>query len=207
MCCRYYIRNMDPAFAGILKQTEESPLFARFQKRYPAPLTREGEVRPRDLAPVLATDRQRKPALFPMIWGFTLRGRGSPLVNARVETASQKPSFREAWQRHRCVIPASWYFEWQQLPSEDGKGLKKVKYAVQPRDAELLFLCGLYRIEEGLPVFVVLTREPSPELAFLHDRMPLMLGREWIRAWIDPNTDPAALLPRALTDMRVEKAE
>ncbi|MFR7618630.1 MAG: SOS response-associated peptidase family protein [Subdoligranulum sp.] len=46
-----------------------------------------------------------------MKWGFQIRGR-SLIVNARTETAAEKPTFREAWEKRRCIIPASWYFEW-----------------------------------------------------------------------------------------------
>ena len=61
------------------------------------------------------------------------------------------------------------------------------------------------RIEEGLPVFVVLTREPGDGISFIHDRMPLILPEECVGDWIRPDADPSALLERALTDMIFEK--
>ena len=63
----------------------------------------------------------------------------------------------------------------------------------------------LYRIEEGFPVFTVLTREPSAELRRIHDRMPLILPKEKIDAWVRPDTKPETLLTYALTDMIFEK--
>ena len=71
----------------------------------------------------------------------------------------------------------------------------------------MTWLCGLYRIEEGLPVFVILTREPGESIRFIHDRMPLILPENSIGDWIRPDTRPEDLLGDALTDMIFEKAE
>ena len=71
----------------------------------------------------------------------------------------------------------------------------------------MTWLCGLYRIEEGLPVFVILTREPGGELRFLHDRMPVIMPEHLVNDWICPDVKPEDLLPRALTEMMFEKAE
>ena len=206
MCCRFFIGEFDPELAPVLKAALNSPLLPRFQKAHPAPLVQAGEVRPKDLVAAVASDRQRKPAVFPMVWGFTIPGRSAPLVNARVETASEKASFRESWRQHRCAVPASWYFEWQHLPTRDGRKTVSVKYAIQPREASVTWLCGLYRIEDGLPYFVILTREPSPDVAHIHDRMPLILPREAVREWINPDIDPAEVLPLAATSLAAEPA-
>jgi putative SOS response-associated peptidase YedK len=79
------------------------------------------------------------------------------------------------------------------------------RYKIRPRGQEVTWLCGLYRIEEGLPVFVVLTRESGEEISFIHDRMPLILPGELVGDWIRPDADPSSLLERALTDMIFEK--
>ena len=207
MCCRFFIGESDPELAPVLDAAQRSPLLPRFRKAHPAPLVRAGEVRPADLVAAVASDRRRKAAVFPMVWGFTIPGRSAPLVNARVETAAEKPSFRDAWQSHRCAIPASWYYEWQHLPSPDGKRTISAKYAIQPQNASVTWLCGLYRIENGFPVFVILTREPSPDIVHIHDRMPLMLPGSSVRDWINPDIDPAAILPLAVTRLTAERAE
>ena len=207
MCCRFYIKENDPDFAPIVNGAETSGLYPRIQKAHPAPLVRAGEVRPMDVAAVLAMDKQQKLTLFPMIWGFASPGRKAPIINARSETAAEKPTFREAWEKHRCVVPASWYFEWQHLPSEDGRSTVRTKYAIRSKDANITYLCGLYRIENGLPVFVILTKEPSKDVAHIHDRMPLILPRKAIRHWINPEIKPAELLPYAVCNFITEKAE
>ena len=70
----------------------------------------------------------------------------------------------------------------------------------------MTWLAGLYRIENGLPVFVVLTREPAEELRFIHDRMPLILPEQLVDEWIRPGAKPEELVKEALTDMIFEKA-
>ena len=62
-------------------------------------------------------------------------------------------------------------------------------------------LCGLYKMVEDLPYFVILTRPPTTELARIHDRMPLILPENRIDDWIDPEKDPRKLLKDAVTDL------
>lgn len=156
------------------------------------------DIRPTDLAPVIAPDRNGQPAIFPMQWGYNAR---SLLINARVETAAEKPTFREDWIRHRCIIPASGYYEWEHLSAPDSKSKTGDKYAIHPMHSTMTWLCGLYRIEAGLPHFVVLTREPADSIRFIHDRMPLLLSEEHLFSWLAPTTNPADILPHAITDM------
>ena len=156
------------------------------------------DIRPTDLAPVIAPDRNGQPAIFPMQWGYNAR---SLLINARVETAAEKPTFREDWIRHRCIIPASGYYEWEHLSAPDSKSKTGDKYAIYPVHSTMTWLCGLYRIEAGLPHFVVLTREPADSIRFIHDRMPLILSEDHLSSWLAPTTNPVGLLPHAITDM------
>lgn len=204
MCCRYYILPKGVEWDPIREGVERSALTARFREAGAPPHT-EGEIRPTDVAPVLAADRQGGSRIFPMRWGFAMQGR-APLINARVETAAEKPAFREAWAAHRCAVPASWYFEWQHSAAPETGKPRKTKYAIRPRAEGLSWLCGLYRMENGLPAFVILTREPCPDVAFLHDRMPLILPGEAVSDWIRPDADPRAILPRAVTALRAEQA-
>ena len=204
MCTRYYIDLMndrDKEIREIIHEAERSLLAERFRDKLSKPLVTSGEVRPTDVVSVIAPGKNKEKSVFPMKWGFTLKGAGHPLVNARVETAASKPTFKDAWLSHRCVIPASYYFEWEHFKSPNGKEKTGDKYAIQPAGDNITWLCGLYRIEEGYPVFTVLTREPSEKLSMIHDRMPLILPD-----WIKPETKPEELLKYSLTDMMVEKA-
>ena len=200
MCSRYWAEE-SPELREIVEEMNRSPLVRKWQRT--TGLTSYGEIRPADVVPVIAPDRQGNRAVFPMKWGFSGK---SLLINARSETAAEKPTFKEAWERHRCIVPASWYFEWEHLKGNDGRVRTGDKYMIQPEGSEMTWMCGLYRIEEGLPVFVILTREPGDEIRFIHDRMPLMLPEKYINDWIRPDAKPEELLGEALTEMMFEKA-
>ena len=206
MCCRYYM-EMSPELRPIVEEMNRSPLAGRMRDRLARPLTAEGEVRPTDIVPVIATSRSGERAVFPMVFGFQpLPGASAPLINARSETANQKETFREAWKGHRCIIPASWYFEWEHLadPSTLRKRIGE-KYLLQSRGSQWTWLAGLYRLEEanGLryPAFVILTRDAADGIRFIHDRMPVILPTEAAGEWIRPSSDPEKLLKLARTDI------
>ena len=200
MCCRYWT-DQSPELRAIVEEMNRSPLVPKWLET--TGIVTYGEVRPTNVVPVIAPGRTGSRAVFPMKWGYSER---TLLMNARSETAASKPTFREDWQRHRCIVPASWYFEWEHLTGNDGRKKTGDKYMIQPKGSSLTWLCGLYRIENGLPVFVILTREPGEEIKFIHDRMPLIMPEDLVNEWIRPDADPDELLQHALTDMAFEKA-
>ncbi len=199
MCYRYYIGSKDPALEAILQKTLASSLREKFEKESGRSLISEGEVRPTDIVPVIASNRSGDRSAFPMKWGFSMPNSKNAVVNARVETAATKPMFREAWQRRRCIVPASWYFEWEHIPAGDGKTKTGDKFSIRPAGCDHTWLCGLYTFERDLPVFAVITREPGENVARIHDRMPLILPEDKIDEWIRPDITPETLLPYALT--------
>ena len=201
MCCRYWV-DESPELRSIVEEMNRSPLLGRWPEN--ASIRTYGEMRPTDVVPVIAPNRHGERAVFPMRWGFAGK---TLLLNARVETAASKPTFREAWEKHRCIVPAAWYFEWEHLILANGKKRTGDKYRIRPENSPVTWLCGLYRIEDRLPVFVVLTREPGEGIRFIHDRMPLILPGERVNDWIRPDAKPEDLLPEALTDMAYEKTE
>ncbi len=202
MCCRYWLEESNE-LKPIVDQMMKSPLVMKWYKSYAAPIKSSGEIRPADLVPVIATNRAGRKSVFPMKWGF---GEKTLLMNARVETAAVKPTFREAWERRRCIIPASYYFEWEHLKGNDGKKHTGDKYLIQPKGSAFTWLCGLYRFENDMPVFTVLTREADESIRFIHDRMPLIMPESLIDEWIKPDADPKKLVKEAVTDMVPEKA-
>ena len=199
MCCRYWT-DKSPELRAIVEEMNRSPLVEKWHKT--TGIKTYGEIRPADVVPVIAPDKTGGRAVFPMKWGYSGK---SLLMNARSETAAVKPTFRDDWARHRCIVPASWYFEWEHKIGNDGKKYTGDKYMIQPKDSAMTWLCGLYRIEQGMPVFVVLTREPGEGIRFIHDRMPLILPEECINDWIRPDGRPEELVREALTEMVFEK--
>lgn len=209
MCTRFYV---EPAqFAPLITRAQKLELANTIMVKLGKPLFMSGELHPTDVAAVLAPNKDGRIAVFPMLWGFSHEATDATIVNCRLETASQKEMWKDSWFRRRCVIPSSWYFEWEHFRSPDGKK-KKVgdKYLIQPKDSHTTLLAGLYRIEErngvNCPVFAVITRDATEELRSIHDRMPVILSREDVESWIKPNGNPAEICKRALTEVVMEKA-
>ncbi len=157
-----------------------------------------GEVFPGDVAAVIASNRKLEPQAFGMKWGYKLPD-GKLIFNARSETAAQKTMFADGMRQRRCLIPADCYYEWQKV----GQG--KQKYQIAPTDANGFFLAGIYRIEQGIPVFSILTKEPVESIAFIHNRMPVILPEEIVKDWLNPNFQGHEILNAALQNMSFAK--
>ena len=209
MCCRFCI-ELSKEMQALIEKAEYSPLRSRMSIALSKPLMKEGEIRPMDMVSVIASSKTGREAVFPMVWGFSIPRTKNPVFNARMETAKEKDLFRDSWNSRRCVIPCSWYIEWEHLKDDfTGKTKTGDKYAIQPKNSSITYLAGLYRMEEGhgitYPVFTILTREPSQESSFIHDRMPLILPQTCISDWIRPDSRPEEIIGQALTDMVFER--
>lgn len=115
------------------------------------------------------------------------------LINARAETLDTKPAFREAFQRHRCIIPASGFYEWETMP--DGR---KVPHLFTLADDEPMGLAGLWEKwtgPEGDPVWstTIVTVSANGLVGSFHDRMPAVLDPADYAAWLDQATPPDRL--------------
>ena len=187
MCCRYY--------TGEPEDDEElRAILTALQRRGgEAPAGRD--VLPTDTAAVVASSRALAPGVFTMCWGFSGAG-GAPVINARSETAQDRPMFAESMKRRRCLIPAAWYYEWER------RGRERVRYAIRPEETGLMYMAGLYRLTPAGAQFTILTCEAAPDVAFIHPRMPVILPREALSDWIDPRQDGRALLERTQTQLR-----
>lgn len=170
-----------------------------------------GDIRPTEIAAASALSRTGDRMLFPMIWGFTVPGRKAPVINCRIETAAEHPLWRESWRLRRCLIPASWYYEWEHIQQPDGKLKPGRKFGICPVEESVTCIAGLYRMEERcgmqVPVFSIITREPSAELRRLHDRMPLILPEKAVAEWVSHDCDPHETAEKALTHLETELAD
>ena len=123
------------------------------------------------------------------------------LGESRSETASQKPLFRESARLRRCLVPASFYYEWERRTGG------KTRYALRPARSGAVYLGALYYFgQDGKPRFTVLTRPAAPQVAFIHDRMPVIIPGELCGGWLSPELSLDDLLAGAETDMKSEKA-
>lgn len=197
MCGRYFIDGDD------LPEELERILEELNRKNTPKNLKTSGEIFPSDVVPVLANSRRQDVQPFAMRWGYSFPG-GRPVINARAETAAEKPLFRDGMRQRRCLIPASSYFEWERREGP------KTKYAIRPAGAEMLYLAGIYHLENHdgavVPSFAILTRSAAPEIAFIHDRMPVILPPDCARDWLKVENRADEVLRRALQEMELQKA-
>ena len=153
---------------------------------------------------------------------------GNRLINARVETAPDKPSFRKAFAKRRCILPALGFYEWEQVGATDapdkggsggGKPYKQPYFIHRPDDATLA-MAGLYELwrdpdreredpDAWLWSATVLTTQATDEAGRIHDRAPLLVPAAAYEAWLAPDlpeddTDLRALLVPATTGMRAD---
>ena len=116
---------------------------------------------------------------------------GSRMINARSETAPEKPSFRDAFKKRRLLIPASGFYEWKK--AQNGKQ----PYYVCREDGNPFAFAGLWeRWDKGdkpLETCTILTTEPNSLLAPIHNRMPVIISSQHFDQWLDINADPAGL--------------
>ncbi|MET8702938.1 SOS response-associated peptidase [Kitasatospora sp. NPDC004723] len=130
-------------------------------------------------------------------------GSGARMINARVETAHEKPAFRKAFKERRCVVPADGYFEWRPVPAAEGRKAYKQPYYLHRPDGGLLLMAGLYEfwrdraVEHDddpaawLVTCTVLTTEATDAAGRIHDRMPVTLAPDALDEWLNPSvTDP-----------------
>ncbi|MGI1658246.1 MAG: SOS response-associated peptidase [Desulfitobacterium sp.] len=170
MCGRYFIAT-EQDDAEIKKIIEE--VNDRFKDTPELSKMKTGEIYPTNIVPIITPV---SPVL--MKWGFTRFDGKGQVINARLETAAEKPMFRKAFAEHRCLIPASHYFEWETI------GKKKQKYAIGLRST--LYMAGIYRFEKDMPIplFVILTRPAAPVISFIHERMPVIMPKELSGVWL-----------------------
>jgi putative SOS response-associated peptidase YedK len=117
---------------------------------------------------------------------------GNRMINARAETAPEKPAFRSAFRRRRCLVPADGFYEWREA------GARKQPYFVRMADGKPFAFAGLWERWEGPAGEVVscalLTTGPNDLLAPIHDRMPVILSSADYGPWLDPENQAAATL-------------
>lgn len=141
-----------------------------------------GEIFPADFAPVL-TQHEVKPEPELLKWGYPgFKGKGV-IINARSETVTEKPMFRNSIVSKRCIIPSTGFFEW----SHDGK---KQKYLFHLPETHSLYMAGLYSEFNGQHCFVVLTTEANQSMVNIHNRMPVVLTKPEMDLWLT-NTEVA----------------
>jgi putative SOS response-associated peptidase YedK len=141
-----------------------------------------------------------KPRASSLRWGLSRRAPEEPeasepgglLINARSETVAGKPSFRDAFRRRRCLIPASGFYEWKRT------GGRRQPFFIRPRSGALLALAGIWEpAAESEPdspgACVILTTDPNALVLPIHDRMPVILPPGHYETWLQEGASAGAL--------------
>lgn len=184
MCGRYYLDDelQDDRLAKQMMQAID------ISTKICANMKTSGEIRPTDIAPVIAPSRiTRKMSAFPMQWGFNHPKRGMLVFNTRMETAPEKDFFVTSVDDRRCLIPASCYYEWKKIDRN-----KKERYAFYTENHEPLYLAGLYirtSDEQRLPCFSILTQDAEKSIKEIHPRMPVIVPYSRAEEWLSPDTN------------------
>jgi putative SOS response-associated peptidase YedK len=175
----------------------------------PPPLAPHYNVTPGQDIAAVRVDRDGVRTLRALRWGlvpFWAKDAtiGRRLINARLDSLKDKPAFREALTRRRCLIPASGFYEW----GVDAAG-KKQPFFIRPRAEPLLAIAGLWerwrpRGGEPLETCVIVTTEADALLAPIHDRMPVVLSRAAQEVWLDPSSDVATIAELAAQGPELE---
>lgn len=188
MCGRYSLTVDQEALAVSL---ELDRIFCHHHPRW--------NVAPTQSVPVVRMDGEG-PRLDDLRWGLIPWWAGDPsmgnrLINARSETVAERRAFRDAWREgRRCLVPADGFYEWRKDP-----GGRSPFWIARP-DRGVLTLAGLWerwRDPAGgqLRSFAILTRPAAGGVEAIHDRMPVVVGREDRSRWLDPEASPGILGP------------
>jgi len=184
MCGRYHIEFSEEQLRDIIASAEKG---ADERLDHLSFTFKGGEIFPSYAAPVIAANGVRL-----MSWGFpSVILNKTPHINARCETAVKSKTFGEAMASRRCLIPASAFYEWKDVNKK-----KKLKYEFTLPDRAPMYMAGIYS-EDGK--FAILTREATSEIYEIHDRMPVILPKSLINAWLNETSE---VISKAVTGLK-----
>jgi putative SOS response-associated peptidase YedK len=177
MCGRFAITLPKEAMLDLFDLADAPDLVARYN------------VAPSQDIAVIALAKESVRKAVPMRWGFHPSWMKEPpgaksMINARAETAAEKPFFRDSWKKRRCLIPISGFYEWKR------DGATKTPHYIHGVDDAPLAVAGLWSLwkqgEAAVLTAGMLTIAANQFMAQIHDRMPVILPREAWPMWLDP---------------------
>ena len=171
MCCRYYYADDYRDLLDDIVMSESIKTSDRVNG------TPGQDVCPSDGSTVISGNKDGLSA-DNMYWGFNNPYKKGLIINARAETAREKKLFSDSIAKRRIVVPASGFYEWDRY---------KARFRFTLPEGGLVLLAGFYHEEKGTPRYTILTTEANDSMRPVHDRMPVMIGRDEIRPWISDN--------------------
>ena len=178
MCGRYEI-HAHPEVVAMQFRLEAAP---EFKTSY--------NICPGGAILVVRPDREGKRVARQNRWGLGNKLAKRLVTAGRGETLAERPAFREAFRRWRCLVPASGFYEWQAVAG------RKQPWHFRPTDAELFALAGISAIWNGIRSVSLITTEPNALMASIHDRMPVILEPQDYAEWLDTSNHDAQALIR-----------
>jgi len=201
----YNVAPTDPIVAVLSRRPRESP---------ESPESRESSKSPE--SPPVRELRLVRWGLVPS-WAKD-PSRGARLINARAETIAVKPSFRSAFARRRCLIPADGYYEWRPLGGREHGRPRKQPYYIHRADGQGMAFAGIYELwrDRALPddhpqarlwTAAIITTQATDDVGWVHDRMPMVVSPARWADWLDPAAGEADSLLRSITPATSEGLE
>lgn len=181
MCASFFVDD------GVMEMLDE---IAGMRSDTAAPIGC-GDVHPNQQALVITGAQGRLSAEW-MAWGFPRYDGKGVVINARAETAGEKPMFRDSFLHRRCVIPAQRFYEWDPA---------KNMVTFRCPDAPVLYMAGIYDRFAGQTRFTVLTTAANASVARFHDRMPLLLEHDELEPWLFGITAVPGLLKKGMPEL------
>ncbi len=182
MCGRY----------TIIAKAEE--IEKRFNVEVPGDYTPRYNAAPTQILPVITNQRPEGLSFFR--WGLVPPWSkdisiGSKLINARSETISEKPSFKNAFKSRRCLVLSDGYYEWKKTSKKT-----KIPYRIQLESGKLFSFAGLWEVYESeannfLHTFTIVTTNSIEATSQIHERMPVILNPETEKIWLDNKISPS----------------
>lgn len=180
MCGRYYIDINNNEFKRIVEEAQKN-IYENYKT---------GEIFPTNIAPIyIEDDNKMKPILAK--WGFPKWDGKKVIINARAETINEKQIFKKLVSHNRCIVPASYYFEWKQAENS------KDKYKLKSPNSNI-YMAGLYNVvtnkenkqlslfESNKDIFyTIITRKANDSVSHIHNRMPLIFNNNEINEWLN----------------------
>jgi len=143
-------------------------------------------IAPTQTSPILIDNGKR--IVKPMRWGLIPSWSkddkfGSKMINARIETLTEKPSFRNLLPENRCIVIADGYYEWKR------DGDRKIPFYIKNSDDNLLPMAGLYDVWKNplgklVSTYTIITKDAQQNLSNIHHRMPVILPQEHLDTWL-----------------------
>ena len=186
MCSRYFL----DADGNIIAYTFRVPVHDRVKKRF--------NIAPTQDAPVIRAAEAGVREVAMLRWGLVPSWAkdvkiGSQMINARSETLSEKPAFRNAFRLRRCIVPATGFFEWT------GEAGRKQAYAITIPERPIFAFAGLWEWwkredGQGVETFTIVTTDANEAVGAIHDRMPVILPADAYDRWLFGTAEDARSL-------------